>query len=261
MSGTIVVTGSASGIGRAIAARLQRQGARVIRVDLRGGDVACDLGTAPGRTTLEAEISRLAPEGINGVVACAGLGIAAPQTVAVNYFGAVATLTGLRPLLARARAPRAVLISSRMAIHRALPPLAELLAAGDEAGALAWSERFLAGGDPGASLQLYATTKVAVTRWMRRVAAGAEWAGEGILLNAVAPGLTLTPMTEGALQQSVAGQSLRDYHPVAIGRFGMPEEIAAVVHWLLSPENSLLVGQCVFADGGTEVIERGERSW
>jgi len=49
---TAVVSGSASGIGAAVAARLRSEGARVIGIDLRGADVTADLGTAEGREAL-----------------------------------------------------------------------------------------------------------------------------------------------------------------------------------------------------------------
>jgi hypothetical protein len=51
------------------------------------------------------------------VLAIAGVDIAGPATVAINYCGAIATLTGLRPLLLISRAPRTVAVSSITSIH------------------------------------------------------------------------------------------------------------------------------------------------
>jgi NAD(P)-dependent dehydrogenase (short-subunit alcohol dehydrogenase family) len=45
-----------------------------------------------------------------------------------------------------------------------------------------------------------------------------------------------------------------DSYPSALGRPGTPEEVAALIAFLLSPESSLLVGGVVFADGGTDAI-------
>ena len=102
MTRTVVVTGSASGIGKATAALLAETGVRVIGVDLRDADVIVDLGTAAGRQALVGGVRAIAGETIDAVFACAGRTGAEPLTVSVNYFGVLATLEGLRPFLARA---------------------------------------------------------------------------------------------------------------------------------------------------------------
>jgi len=99
----IAVTGSASGIGAGIAARLRRDGEEVIGVDLRNAEVIADLSTAVGRAAAIAGIAHHAGDALNGVVACAGLGPHVsdhPAIAAVNYFGAQQLLAALRPLLA-----------------------------------------------------------------------------------------------------------------------------------------------------------------
>lgn len=100
--GTYAVTGSASGMGAASAARLRAAGHRVIGVDLRDADVVADLGTAEGRAHAVREVIRLAGGRLDGVAAVAGVG---PQmrdagvVASINYFGPVALLNGLRPAL------------------------------------------------------------------------------------------------------------------------------------------------------------------
>ncbi len=42
---------------------------------------------------------------------------------------------------------------------------------------------------------------------------------------------------------------------------GRPEQMAAMLAWCVSPENSLMTGQILFVDGGAECLSRGERSW
>jgi NAD(P)-dependent dehydrogenase (short-subunit alcohol dehydrogenase family) len=80
--------------------------------------------------------------------------------------------------------------------------------------------------------------------------AALEYAAKGIRINAVCPGLILTPMAEQMMaggQTEALNAMLKE---VAIGRFGRPEEIANAVLWLCSPFASLVVGHALVVDGG-----------
>src|SRR5262245_16952807 len=188
----VALSGSASGIGRALRERLERCGQSVIGVDLREAEIVADLGSPAGRTTAVDGVLSACGGVLDGVVACAGLG---PQhddpaaIVAVNYFGAAAFLDGLRPALAAGREPAAVAVSSNSASLSAGADggLAAACLAGDEAEA-----RRLAPGIGGTFT--YSSSKQALARLVRRDAPRTEWAGSGIRLNAVAPGATLTPL-------------------------------------------------------------------
>lgn len=108
---TYVVTGAASGIGAATTHYLRERGGRVIACDLHHADVIGDLTTIEGRAAMVEGVSRLSGGRIDAIVANAGGG--PPETsLQLNFFGAVATLEGLRPLLAESAAPRAVAVSS-----------------------------------------------------------------------------------------------------------------------------------------------------
>lgn len=109
---TYVITGAASGIGLATRQRLEAQGAQVIGVDIAADDVVADLATAAGRAAMVARVSALSGGVVDAVIACAGIGGGGSEVVKVNYFGAVATLLGLHPMLMRAAAPRAVVVAS-----------------------------------------------------------------------------------------------------------------------------------------------------
>jgi NAD(P)-dependent dehydrogenase (short-subunit alcohol dehydrogenase family) len=100
---------------------------------------------------------------------------------------------------------------------------------------------------------LYPVSKYALATWARREGIKAEWAGSGIRVNAIAPGLIATPMTDALREDPVFGP-FADLYPNAIGRPGRPEEVAALIGFLLSPESSLLVGTMILVDGGTDAI-------
>jgi NAD(P)-dependent dehydrogenase (short-subunit alcohol dehydrogenase family) len=250
---THVISGAASGIGAATRKRLESDGHRVIGIDLSGSDIDADLSTAAGRTLACTRVAELAPDGIDGLVPCAGIagltGTDSQLLVSVNYFGAIALVTGLRDLLAE-RGGSVVLLSSNSVTCQ--PGWNAAVAAacldGDEERA-----RELAGSVE--AVHLYPSSKGALAYWARREGVKPEWAGAGVRINAVAPGLIATPMTE-ALREDPELGVFADAYPTALSRPGRPEEIADVIAFLLSPQASLLVGSVVFADGGTDAMMR-----
>lgn len=253
---TYVVTGSASGIGRATSEKLRSLGHRVIGVDLQEGDIAADLSTASGRATLAERATELSGGVVDGVIAVAGLGAATPATVAVNYFGAVATIVGLRACLTASAAPRAVVVASLGVLEPVDQPLLGLLESGDEPAALARAAELSGGIEVGPGI-LYTTSKLAIARWVRRHAATPEWAGAGIALNAVAPGLIETPMSAAVLASPEALAALTDVAPAPYhGPAAPPSAVASLLVWLADEENQFVTGQVVFVDGGAESLRR-----
>ena len=125
MTRVAVVTGSASGIGAAVCRQLEAEGDRVIRVDRHDADVVVDLASPSGRNSMGDQLTELADGRVDAAIACAGIFGTAPDLpiVQVNYFGAVATLVGLRPLLQRAANPRAVVVSSSTVVNTVSPAL------------------------------------------------------------------------------------------------------------------------------------------
>jgi NAD(P)-dependent dehydrogenase (short-subunit alcohol dehydrogenase family) len=253
---TIVVTGSASGMGAATRARLEADGQRVIGVDLRDADVVADLGQASGRQEAIDGVAALAGGSIDGLVTWAGVAglthLPGSLLASVNYFGTVSLLDGLRPLLARGDRPAAVAVSSNSTTCQPGVPgdLVDLCLAGDEAAARGAA-------DAAGALATYPATKVAVARWARRHAPTDGWAGAGITLNVVAPGAIETPMLQATRDDEVIGQFVDDF-PIPVGRKGTAEEVAAVVRFLLGPDARFFCGSVVFVDGGTDALLRAD---
>jgi NAD(P)-dependent dehydrogenase (short-subunit alcohol dehydrogenase family) len=211
-----------------------------------------DLSTAGGRRSAIEGATEQSGGQLAGIVTCAGLaglpGRAGSLLASVNYFGTVDLLVGLRPLLAPGGA--AVAISSNSTtVQPAVPAdLVEACLRHDED-----LSREIA--DARGSLASYPATKLAVAHWVRRNATGPGWAGSGIRLNAIAPGMIDTPMVAGMRADAKAGPML-DMLPIPVGRPGRPEEIAAVVDLLLGPDGAFFCGSVVFCDGGSDALLR-----
>ncbi|MEO6204334.1 MAG: SDR family oxidoreductase [Mycobacteriales bacterium] len=250
--GTYAISGAAAGIGAATAALLRAEGHQVVGIDLHDTEVVADLATSQGRAHAVAAVGAACGGRLDGVALFAGVGGATGRPgsllVALNYFGSVRLFEGLRPLLGPGGS--AVAVSS---VATTIQPgwsqaLVDACLSEDEAKAC---EVALLGD----SAETYPATKVALARWVRRQAPSAAWAGAGVRLNAVAPGLIETAFVEETRQDPVLG-SLIDAFPLPLGRGGRAEEVAEVVSFLLSPRSSLLVGTFLLCDGGTEAMLR-----
>lgn len=270
MDRSYVVTGAASGIGAATAAYLRERGATVIACDLHDSDVIADLTTIEGRKALVEGVRRASGGRIDAIIANAGGG--PPQTsLSLNFFGAVATLEGLRPMLIDGPAPRAVAVSSIASFSPVDPVIIEACLAMDEDRANAAGLEFATKISPldkmtpaqgvQVGLALYANAKHALNCWCRRAAVKPEWAGAGITLNVVAPGFIDTPAAAYILSDPERSRAMGAMVPMRGAYPARPEQMAALLAWCVSPENSLMTGQILFADAGVECRQRGERAW
>jgi NAD(P)-dependent dehydrogenase (short-subunit alcohol dehydrogenase family) len=254
---TYAVTGTGSGIGAATARYLRDAGARVIACDLKDADATGDLSSADGRAAVVSAVAEASSGRLDGIVANAGGGPAATM-LPLNFFGAVATLEGLRPLLAASDAPRAVAVASIAGLGPFDQALVDACLAGDE---VAVREAARPAVEQDLTGLLYGSAKQALMRWTRRAAKGEAWAGAGIPLNVVAPGIIDTPAAGFVLNdpqmrgQFAAMAPLRGAYP------GRPEQLAALLAWCVSPENALMTGQVLFADAGFNAFVREETAF
>lgn len=259
MTRTYIVTGAGSGIGKATAELLEAAGHRVVGVDLRGTEVTADMGTPEGRASAVADSLAAAANEVDAVIACAGISAPSPATASVNFFGMTEFLEGIRPTLARAEAPRAALISSMSSLQPNSPELTEALLANDELKAREIATTLAE--NPATGSLIYASSKRAISRWVRRESVTEAWAGAGIPLNAVGPGVVTTPMTAELIGDESQRAFLDAAVPMPLNYHQPAESIANLLIWLTSPENSHCAGQTIYCDGGADVVLRGEDAW
>lgn len=186
--GTYAVTGSASGMGAATARRLRADGHTVIGVDIREAEVVADLSTRAGRAQAATDVLAAAEGRLDGAVLAAGLGPGPGaerlrRIAEVNYLGVVELLDRWRPGLAATYGAKVVVLSSNSTTTTPLVPrrVVRALIAGDVDKALRGIRVF----GPARPAIIYAASKIAVSRWVRRHAVRPEWAGAGIRLNAL----------------------------------------------------------------------------
>ena len=132
------MTGGATGIGGALKQQLRDQGDTVIVVDIKEGDVIADLSTTDGRKAAVDGIRKLAADGLDGFIPCAGLGpyIKPLSTIArVNYFAVIETIKGVRDLVEKKKGSILLVSSNSAPMVPADDAFVQLCLAGDEAAA------------------------------------------------------------------------------------------------------------------------------
>lgn len=238
-----LVTGGASGIGRAIALRLARDGADIAVLDLRPAPAAAVAHeiTALGRRGLALGADVTDPAGITSAVARARDALG-PIHVLVNCAG-VADFVPFAEL-GEDRWTRMidVLLNGTYRVTHAV--CADMIAAGWGRIVNISSAAALNGGGPG--LAHYAAAKAGVLGFTKALAQ--ELGPSGVTVNAIAPGLIDTPLIHAAgapaslYDQVVARLPMR--------RIGQPEDIAAACGYLVSPEAGFITGQVISPNGG-----------
>jgi NAD(P)-dependent dehydrogenase (short-subunit alcohol dehydrogenase family) len=158
---------------------------------------------------------------------------------------------GVFGALQRGQSPSAVVVSSVASSQ--LPwdrnPLAAALEAGDEAAVAA----VCAGAGPKAGHLVYAGSKNAVTVAVRRRAV--TWGAAGVRLNTVAPGAVETPLLQAGLADPRYGQAIQKF-VAPIARRARPQEIAAMIDYLMGEHAGFIHGAQFTVDGGIDAQAR-----
>ena len=242
---SVIVTGGAGGIGRAIAGAVVREGGRVLVADLPEAQqpwlneawshaaefVPCDVRCAADvAATVERAVDRFGA--LHGLVNNAGIGTTGPtlelaegefdRTVAVNLKGAFLFLQqGVKQMLEQGGGGSIVNIAS--------------------VGGVVGTPEFL----------LYSMSKHGVIGMTR--SAALEFASQGVRVNAVCPGPVWTDMMRSAAEHQYGTQDPGEVarrQRIPRGELGMPEDVAEMVVWLLSERAVNCTGSTFMTDGG-----------
>jgi NAD(P)-dependent dehydrogenase (short-subunit alcohol dehydrogenase family) len=237
---TALVTGAASGIGAAIARRLSHGGYRVFAVDRDQSGLQA-LADEIGAEALALDITDEAAvshalgriEALDALVNSAGIATETGlddadldlyrRTIDVNLTGMVIVTRACLPLLRASSSARVLNIGS-------------IQGAQAQAGALA-----------------YAVSKGGVHNLTRALAT--DLAGDGVLVNALAPGFIDTPMSmlpdgSNELDSDWFTAIYVEHGRIPLRRAGTPDEVAAAAEFFVSPENTYVTGAVLTVDGG-----------
>jgi NAD(P)-dependent dehydrogenase (short-subunit alcohol dehydrogenase family) len=236
MSQRVFILGGAGGIGSALAKSVVSAGGRVF---LAGRDaaklaaVAAELGAAHASVdaadpdSVDACVDRAAEAlgGLTGIACCAGSLLLKPAHLTTTADWQATLATNLTTAFGCVRAAGRLLKSDGGSVVLVSSAAARIGLANHEA---------------------IAAAKAGIIGLV--LSAAATYARQQIRFNAVAPGLTRTPLTQGLVASELAEKASIGMHP--LGRLGTPDDVARAIAFLLDPAQDWITGQVLGVDGG-----------
>lgn len=237
-----IVTGAASGIGRAVATRLAHDGARIVGVDI-SPELETTLEGLPGQGHLAVRGNLTDPAFAPEVVARTTASLGTPQ-VLVNCAGVVFLAPATE--LSIEDWNRTIAINLTGSFLMAQAAGRAMTEAGYGRIINMASQGGLVGLDQHAA---YSASKGGIQALTRTLSL--EWAPHGVTVNAVSPTIVETPLGKKAWAGE-KGERARAQIPT--GRFAQPEEVAGMIAYLASPEAAMVTGANLTIDGGYTTV-------
>jgi NAD(P)-dependent dehydrogenase (short-subunit alcohol dehydrogenase family) len=241
-----LITGAASGIGRATAERFMAEGARIAAADMNGDALEAEFSGRDGAITVVGDVS--APTDAAKMAAAAAEAFGAID-ILVNCAG-IARYTNFLELpleewqlVQDVNSTGTFLIAQAVARHMVAPPPADHSRAIVNIASVEAHVVLASSGHPQVH---YNASKGAVHMITRALAV--ELAPHGIRVNSICPGVTETPLASFALSNAEKRASIEKLVP--LGRVGQPGEIAAAALFLASEDASYITGEALVVDGG-----------
>jgi 2-keto-3-deoxy-L-fuconate dehydrogenase len=235
---TALITGGASGIGAATARRLAAAGASVIVADLDEAAAKALAGELPGARGVAMDVTKA--DSIASVVQPLGLLDILVNNAGIGLVGTIAQTEETDFARIMTVNATSVYLVTKAALPLLLAVRGSIVNIGSVAGMIGIRQRFA-----------YCASKGAVIAMTRQLAV--DYPKE-LRVNCIAPGTVQSPFVEGYLQKYHAHEIDKMRLELAarqpMGRLGTPEEIAAMVHYICSPEADFMTGSVLTIDGG-----------
>lgn len=241
---------------------IRKQGHETINIDWKTGDIQADLSIPEGRQKVIDELHELHPEGLDGLILCAGVPGSCHDLrliLSLNFFGTISIIKGAYDLLEKKGGSCVATVSNAISQGDLRMDLADILNNNneDELRILDLVSN-LDENDLLTGNRLYVASKYALARWVRRHSA--SYAANGVRINAVAPGNVNTSMTATmSVDEKTALNALPI--PTKYGKETLmePDEIASAINFLISKEARGVNGIIMFVDGGTDALLNSEK--